>query len=129
MLRTAVEEAFRRVSAVSGNLARLAYLASLQQQPGVYSHWGLAADYGEKALCDAFGHAHRMVLENMLQTDLAELEGELAMHAEDTFESKTQSLRNLLGRPGLAPRNAGKHVNAHLKYVFASLQALARHSG
>jgi len=129
MLRTAFEEAFRRVSAISGNLARLAYLASLQQQPGVYSHWGLAHDYGEEPVCDAFRHAHWMVLENMLQTDLSELEGELAMHAEDTMETKTKSLRNLLDQAALIPMNPGKHVDAHLKYVFASLQALARHSG
>lgn len=128
MLSTALEEAFRRVSAVPGNLARLAYLASLQQQPGVYSHWGLACDFGEQPVCDAFRHAHQMVLESMLQTDLAELEGELAMNAEDNLETKRDSLGNLLGQAGLTPANAGKHIDAHLRYVFASLQALARHS-
>ena len=128
MLRTALEEAFSRVSAVSGNLARLAYLASLQQQPGVYSHWGLASDYGEQPVCDAFRHAHQMVLENMLQTDLAELEGELAMHAEDNLETKRESLRNLLELNTLTPANPSKHFDAHVRYVFASLQALARHS-
>ena len=128
MLRTAFEEAFRRVSAVSGNLARLAYLVSLQQQPGVYSHWGLAHDFGEQPVCDAFRHAHQMVLENMLQTDLAELEGELAMHAEDNLETKRESLRHLRELKTLAPANSSKHVDAHLRYVFASLQALARHS-
>lgn len=129
MLKTALEEAFSRVSAVSGNLARLAYLASLQQQPGIYSHWGLASDYGEQPVCDAFRHAHQMVLDNMLQTDLAELEGELAIHAEDNLETKRETLGNLLGHTGLTPANAAKHVDAHVRYVFASLQALARHSG
>jgi len=128
MIKTAVEEAFCRVSAVSGNLARLSYLASLQREPGVYTHWGLARDYGERSVSEAFKHAHRLVLENMLQTDLSELEGELAMHAEDTMETKTKSLRNLLDQAALIPMNPGKHVDAHLKYVFASLQALARHS-
>ena len=127
MLRTAFEEAFRRVSAISGNLARLAYLASLQQQPGVYSHWGLAHDYGEEPVCDAFRHAHWMVLENMLQTDISELEGELAMHAEDTNVSKPESLLDLLSLATLTPKNSGKHVEAHFSYVLASLQALARH--
>ena len=129
MIRTALEEAFSRVSAIPGNLARLSYLASLQQQPGVYSHWGLARDYGERPVSDAFEHAHRMVLENMLQTDLPELEGELAVHAEDTGESKTKSVRNLLKLSGLTPPKSSKHVDAHLSYVFASLQALAQHSG
>jgi hypothetical protein len=129
MLTTALEEAFRRVSAVPGNLARLAYLASLQQHPGVYSHWGMARDFGERPVCDAFRHAHQMVLENMLQTDLAELEGELAMHAEDNLETKRESLRHLLELTTLSPPNSSKHVDAHLRYVFASLQALARHSG
>jgi hypothetical protein len=129
MMRTALEEAFRRVSAVSGNLARLAYLASLQEIPGIYSHWGLAQDFGERPVCDAFKHAHQMVLENMLQTDLPELEGELALHAEDNSESKVEVLRNLLRLSALTPTNSGKHVDAHITYVFASLQALARHCG
>lgn len=127
MLRTAFEEAFRRVSAVSGNLARLVYLASLQQQPGIYSHWGLAHDFGEQPVSDAFRHAHQMVLENMLQTDLVELEGELAMHAKDNLETKKELLHHLLELKTLAPKSS-KHVDAHLKYVLASLQALARHS-
>ncbi|HJW98877.1 MAG TPA: hypothetical protein VJ453_01895 [Terriglobales bacterium] len=127
MLRTALEEAFSTLTAISGNLARLAYLASLQKSPGVYSHWGLARDYGARAVSNAFKQTHRLVLENMLQTDLAELEGELAMHAEDTGGSRTESLRNLLSFQTATPTTSGKHVEAHLTYVFASLQALAQH--
>ena len=127
MIKTALEEAFCRVSAVPGNLARLSYLASLQREPGVYTHWGLARDYGEQSVSEAFKHAHRLVLENMLQTDISELEGELAMHAEDTNVSKPESLLDLLSLATLTPKNSGKHVEAHFSYVLASLQALARH--
>ena len=63
----------------------------------------------------------------MLQTDISELEGELAMHAEDTDASKAESLRNLLSLATLTPKNSGKQVEAHFSYVLASLQALARH--
>ena len=129
MMKTALEEAFCRVSAVSGNLARLAYMASLQKSPGLYSHWGLARDYGERPVSSAFQHAHRMVLETMLQTDLCELEGEVAMRAEDAEESQPESLlRHLQDLNGLTPPDSGEHAAAHLTYVFASLQALAQHS-
>lgn len=128
MLRTAVEEAFRSVSAVSGNLARLSYLASLQKEPGVYNHWGLAREYGEEEVSAAFRHSHRLVLENILHTDLSELAGELEMHAEDLGESKVATLQHLLDSPFVNPFQSARHIDVHLNFVFAALQTLARHS-
>lgn len=128
MLRTAVEEAFRSVSAVSGNLARLSYLASLQREPGVYRHWGLAREYGEEEVSAAFRHSHRLVLENLLQTDISELVGELAMHAEDLGESKVETLRHLLDSPCVNPFQSAQHVSGHIEFVFEALRTLARHS-
>jgi len=129
MLRTAVEEAFRSVSSVSGNLARLSYLVSLQQKPGVYKHWGMAREYGEEEVSVAFRHSHRLVLENMLQTDLSERVGELAMRAEDLGESKAETLRHLLDSPYVNPFESAEHVSGHIDFVFEALRTLAQHSG
>lgn len=128
MLRTAVEEAFRSVSAVSGNLARLSYLASLQKEPGVYGHWGLAREYGEEEVSAAFRHSHRVVLENMLQTDLSELAGELTMHSEDLGEGRAETLRHLLDSPFVNPFQSAEHINGHIEFVFEALRTLARYS-
>lgn len=128
MLRTAVEEAFRTVSAVSGNLARLSYLASLQKEPGVYVHWGLAREYGEEEVSAAFRHSHRLVLENILQTDFSELAGELEMHAEDLGESKLTTLQHLLDTPFVSPFQSARHIDDHLNFVFEALRTLARQS-
>lgn len=127
MIRTAVEEAFRSVSAVSGNLARLSYLASLQVEPGVYQHWGLAREYGEEEVSAAFKRSHRLVLENVLQTDLSELAGELEVHAEDLGESKAETLQHLLDSPFVNPFASAPHIDGHLKFVFEALRTLARH--
>ena len=126
MIRTAEEEAFRSVSAISGNLARLSYLASLQVEPGTYKHWGLEREYGEEAVSAAFQRSHRLVLENMLQTDFSELAGELHLHAEDTGESKSECLRYLLDSPYVNPFDRAEHINSHIRYVFESLRALAQ---
>jgi hypothetical protein len=126
MIRTAEEEAFRSISAIAGNLARLSYLASLQVEPGVYKHWGLEREYGKEAVSSAFKRSHRLVLENMLQTDFSELAGELEMHAEDTGESKGECLRHLLDSPYMNPFNSVQHVDSHIKYVLESLRALAQ---
>lgn len=128
MLRLVEEEAFRSVSAVSGNLARLSYLASLQKEPGVYEHWGLACEYGAEAVSLAFERAHRLILETVLQTDLCELMGELRMHAEDAGESSSECLRHLLASPGINPLRSHQHINDHFNYVFEALRALARQS-
>ena len=126
MIRTAEEEAFRSVSAIAGNLARLSYLASLQVEPGIYRHWGLEREYGEEEVSTAFKRSHRLVLENMLQTDFSELAGELHLHAEETSESKSECLRYLLDSPYVNPFDSAEHIDIHLKYVFESLRALAQ---
>lgn len=126
MLRTADEEAFRTVSSIPGTLARLSYLASLQEQPGVYRHWGLAREYGDEAVSAAFRHSHRLVLDNLLQTDFSELAGELKMHAEDVGVPAGKCLDQMLGSPFINPFESAQHVETHISYVFAALRALAR---
>lgn len=128
MMKTAVEEAFRSVSAVPGNLARLSYLASLQVEPGIYKHWGLSLEYGEDEVSAAFKRSHRAVLDNMLQTDISELAGELRMHAEDLGESKINCIEHLLDSPFVNPFPSARHIELHLKYLFEALRALARQS-
>ena len=126
MIKTVEEEAFRSVSAIAGNLARLSYLASLQVEPGTYKHWGLEREYGQEAVSAAFKRSHRLVLENMLETDLSELAGELHIHAEDTGESKSECLRHLLESPYVNPFDSVEHIDCHIKYVLESLRALAQ---
>lgn len=128
-MRTVEEEAFRSVSAVSSNLARLSYLISLQTEPGVYKHWGLEHEYGEDAVSAAFRRTHRLILDTVLQTDLCELDGELRTCAEDQGKSSSENLLGrLLSSPALIPLRSDKHTEAHINYLLESLRALARRS-
>jgi len=125
MLRTIDEETLRTLTAVSGHLARLAYLASLQQQPGEYHHWGLIREYGQDDVFAAFQRSHQLVFDTLLQTDISELLGEVLVEAEDRHESAAQYVDRLLARRFLTPRKFPKHVDIHFNWLCESLRALA----
>jgi len=125
MLRTIDEETLRSVSAVPGNLARLAYLASLQQEPGDYSHWGLVREYGKEAVSAAFRRSHQLVIDTVLQTDISELLGEVLVAAKDRRESVVQFLDLLLSGRFLRPPQLPRHAEIHFRWLCESLRALA----
>jgi len=125
MLRTIDEETLRSVSAVPGNLARLAYLASLQQGPGDYNHWGLIREYGKEAVSAAFRRSHQLVIDTVLQTDISELLGEVLVAAKDRRESVVQFLERLLSGRFLKPPEFPRHAEIHFSWLCESLRALA----
>ena len=50
------------LAAVSGLLAKLAYLASLRHKDGGYKHWGMSLVHGEDSSDKALKTAHSEVL-------------------------------------------------------------------
>ncbi|HEX4664808.1 MAG TPA: hypothetical protein VH196_10490 [Terriglobales bacterium] len=125
MINSVEDEAFRTISAVPGNFARLTYLASLQQQPGKYRHWGLAREYGEEEVSRAFQHSHRVVLETVLQTDLSELLGDLKAAADERGQRVSEFLRHLFSSPLVRTIGLPRHSLKHFNFVLESLQSLA----
>ena len=61
------------LAAVSGLLAKLAYLASLRRREGGYLHWGMALIHGEEASERALKTAHVEALSAVLRTPVSEL--------------------------------------------------------
>jgi hypothetical protein len=124
MINSAEEEAFRTISAVPGNFARLTFLESLQQQPGEYSHWGLAREYGEEEVSRAFRHSHRVVLETVLQTDVSELLGDLQAGADEHGQRVGDFLQHLSSSPLVRTIGLPRHSLKHFNFVLESLKSL-----
>ncbi|HWC16821.1 MAG TPA: hypothetical protein VG498_07385 [Terriglobales bacterium] len=125
MMNSAAYEAFRTVSAVNGNFARLAYLASMQDAPGLYRHWGLEREFGEEEVSRAFAHSHRVVLETILQTDVSELVGDLKLGAEEQGKTVPEFIHHLLSAPLVRTIGLPLHTEKHFKFVLQSLRSLA----
>jgi len=65
------------LAAVSGLLAKLAYLGSLRRREGGYEHWGMTLVHGEESSERAFRTAHTEVLSKVLRTPISDLEQDL----------------------------------------------------
>jgi len=65
------------LSAVSGLLGKLAYLASLRHKQGSYQHWGMENVYGSEASDRALKAVHADILKGVLRTPLPRLEEDL----------------------------------------------------
>jgi hypothetical protein len=65
------------LSAVSGLLGKLAYLASLRHKQGRYQHWGVENVYGPEASERALKALHADILKGVLRTSLPLLEQDL----------------------------------------------------
>jgi len=68
----------RTLEAISGDFARLLYVASLRDlASGKYCHEGLAAVYPEEAVQQALEHCHQELFIKILETPLAQQEWDL----------------------------------------------------
>jgi len=84
----------RSLSKLSGDLARLVYLASTRDyNTGTYHHDGLAARYRADAASEAMEIAHRQVFYRLAACSLEELVGELELYLNSSRECPTDVLR------------------------------------
>lgn len=115
------------LAAVSGLLAKLAYLASLRQREGGYLHWGMSLLHGEEASDRALKAAHTEVLSTVLRTPISELAEDLRNSSQDSdqtagayVEGMREQFTELLPSPQDAP------AAAHLNSVLTALSALEK---
>jgi hypothetical protein len=115
------------LAAISGLLARLAYLGSLHRGEGGYKHWGMTLVHGEDASERAWKQAHTEVLSKVLRTPISDLEEDLqesSMSAQEPaaeyVESMRQQFNDLLPSPQDAA--AAKHLNS----VLVALSSLEK---
>jgi hypothetical protein len=107
------------LAAVSGLLAKLAYLGSLRRREGGYLHWGMALVHGEESSDRALKAAHTEVLSTVLRTPISELVEDLRESSQDNqqgagayVEGMREQLSELLPSPQDAP--SARHLNSVL---------------
>lgn len=84
----------RSLSKLSGDLARLVYLASTRDyNSGTYHHDGLAARYRADAASKALEIAHRQVFYQLAAYPLEKLVEELELYLNSSHESPADVLR------------------------------------
>jgi len=91
------------LSAISGLLAKLSYLAFLRRGHGRYEHWGMQMVHGEESSERALKTAHAEVVARVLQTPLGVL-------AEDLQDSSRGS--------GVAPQAYVEEMREHFEALL-----------
>ncbi len=119
------------LSAVTGLLGKLAYLASLRRSHGRYQHWGMETVHGPESSARALKTAHTEVVGSVLRTPLSSLaqDLEVSSHASGTaaqvyVEQMRERFEDLLpdGRQN-------SPASSHLSSVLLALSSLERHRG
>jgi len=117
----------RTLQAISGLLGQLGYLASLRQEDGKYSHWGLSRVHGEPAAQEALAEAHQSVLTKILRAPLCRLLNDVQDSCADRKQGQIEFLGDLQQRESqILPPNAGVGSRRHLSSVLHALLALAK---
>jgi hypothetical protein len=96
---TTVGEAYedllqRSLSRISGDLARLIYLASTRDyNTGKYHHDGLAAQFQTEVACQALQLAHRQIFYRIAARSLEELVAEVELYINSSRQSREEVLQ------------------------------------
>jgi hypothetical protein len=115
------------LAAVSGLLAKLAYLASLRRREGGYLHWGLSLVHGEESSERALKVAQTEVLSNVLRTPISELVEDLSESSQKTDktpEAFVDGMREQFHELLASPDDAASA--AHLNSVLTALSSLEK---
>jgi hypothetical protein len=84
----------RSLSKITGDLAKLIYLASTRDYNTCkYHHDGLAARFGPELTCQALESAHRRILYRIAAYSLEELVSELELYVSSSRQSREEVLR------------------------------------
>jgi hypothetical protein len=113
------------LAAISGMLARLAYLASLRRREGGYLHWGLSLIHGEASSDRALKAAQTEALSNVLRTPISELLEDLhksSQKSDKTPEAYVEGMREQFSE--LLPSAEDAASAAHLNSVLIALSSL-----
>jgi hypothetical protein len=115
------------LAAVSGLLAKLAYLASLRRRGGGYMHWGLSLLHGEESSDRALKAAHTEVLSKVLRTPVADLVEDLRQSSQDSKETAgayVEGMREQFSELLPSPEDAASA--RHLNSVLLALSSLEK---
>jgi hypothetical protein len=115
------------LAAISGLLAKLAYLASLRDGKGGYLHWGLSLVHGEESSDRALKAAHTEVLSTVLRTPISELVEDLQESSQDSKESTGAYVEGMRAKFNeLLPTPQDAASARHLNSVLVALSNLEK---
>jgi len=119
------------LSAVSGLLGKLSYLASLRSGQGQYEHWGLESVYGVEPSARALRQAHLEVVAKVLRTPLPSLLEDLKESSASTGMAGLEYVEKMKGRfEQLLPEGRqNTPASTHLNSILAALSSLERNRG
>jgi hypothetical protein len=113
------------LAAVSGLLAKLAYLASLRRREGGYLHWGMALVHGEEASNRALKAAHSEVLSTVLRTPISALVDDLKESSQDSQKTASAYVAGMREQfSELLPSPEDPASARHLNSVLIALSSL-----
>jgi hypothetical protein len=116
------------LSAVSGLLGKLAYLASLRQGHGRYQHWGMETVHGAESSERAMRQAHTEVIARVLRTPLAALQEDLKASSFDSGIAALDYVEQMRGHfNDLLPEGReNTPTSNHLSSVLLALSSLEK---
>jgi hypothetical protein len=115
------------LAAVTGALAKLAYLGSLHCREGGYLHWGMSLVHGEDSSERALKAAHTEALSAVLRTPMAELVEDLRASSQDsekTAAAYVEGMREQFTELLPSPQDAASA--SHLNSVLVALSSLEK---
>ena len=115
------------LAAVSGLLAKLAYLASLRDREGGYRHWGMSLVHGPEPSDRALKAAHGEVLGRVLRTPLDSLVEDLRESSQKSAVSSETFVQGMCGQLNeLLPAQQDEASVRHLNSVLVALSSLEK---
>jgi hypothetical protein len=115
------------LAAISGLLAKLAYLASLRTREGGYRHWGMALVHGPDSSDRALKAAHGEVLSRVLRAPLDSLVDDLHRSSEPSGMSAQAYAEQMSGQASdLLPPQRDEASARHLNSVLMALSSLEK---
>jgi hypothetical protein len=115
------------LAAISGLLAKLAYLGSLRRKEGGYLHWGMSLVHGEESSERALKTAHTEILSTVLRTPISDLVEDLresSQGSEKTAGTYVEGMREQLNELLPSPQDAV--AARHLNSVLVALSSLEK---
>jgi hypothetical protein len=115
------------LAAVSGLLAKLAYLGSLRRKEGGYLHWGMSLVHGEESSDRALKAVHTEVLSTVLRTPISDLLEDLRESSQGSEKSTITYVDDMRGQFNeLLPSPQDAVSAKHLNSVLIALSSLEK---
>lgn len=112
---------YRTLSAIDGDLTKLAYIASLRDGNGAYGHWGLERAHGPDAASAGIASNHSQTWLEILRMPIPELASQMRKMDKEQREEVLRALSEVV-----APRELNGGTVEHFNSTVLALKLLFR---